>query len=96
MIQDQRVLAVCPARGGSKGIPIKNLVPFLGIPLITRVGHLIVEIPIIDRAVVSTDHPEIAKVARQSGLDAPFSRPVDLTGDRISDAQVLLHALQEV
>ncbi|MEE9171083.1 MAG: acylneuraminate cytidylyltransferase family protein [bacterium] len=96
MIQDQRVLAVCPARGGSKGIPIKNLVPFLGIPLITRVGHLIVEIPIIDRAVVSTDHPEIAKVARQSGLDAPFSRPVDLSGDRISDAQVLLHALQEV
>ena len=96
MIENKKILAVCPARGGSKGIPLKNLRPFLGIPLVARVGHLVSEISIIDRAIVSTDHPEIAEVARQSGLDAPFFRPEDLSGDQISDAQVLIHALNEM
>jgi len=96
LIENKKILAVCPARGGSKGIPLKNLRPFFGIPLVARVGHLISEIPIIDRAIVSTDHQEIAEVARQSGLDAPFFRPEDLSGDQISDAQVLIHALNEI
>jgi CMP-N,N'-diacetyllegionaminic acid synthase len=96
MIGTHRILAVCPARGGSKGIPLKNLAPFLGIPLVARVGQLVEEIPIIDRAVVSTDHPEIADIAKKSGLDAPFLRPPDLSGDRISDAPVLIHALKEM
>ena len=96
MLNNNNILAVCPARGGSKGIPLKNLVPFLGVPLVARVGHLVSEISIIDRAIVSTDHPEIAEVARQSGLDAPFFRPDTLSGDKISDAQVLLHALKEM
>jgi CMP-N,N'-diacetyllegionaminic acid synthase len=96
LIHNKKILAVCPARGGSKGIPLKNLVPFLGVPLVARVGHLVSEIPMIDRAIVSTDHPEIAEVARQSGLDAPFFRPEDLSGDKISDAQVLIHALREM
>ena len=96
MIGTQRILAVCPARGGSKGIPLKNLAPFLGVPLVARVGQLVGEIPIIDRAVVSTDHPEIAKIVKNSGLDAPFFRPPDLSGDRISDAPVLIHALEEM
>ncbi|MGB5055078.1 MAG: acylneuraminate cytidylyltransferase family protein [Nitrospirales bacterium] len=96
MIDNQRILAVCPARGGSKGIPLKNLAPFWGIPLVARVGQLVREIPIIDRAVVSTDLPEIAEIAKNSGLDAPFFRPPDLSGDRISDAPVLIHALEEM
>ncbi len=96
MIENKKILAVCPARGGSKGIPLKNLMPFLGVPLVARVGHLVSEIPLIDRAIVSTDHHEIAEVARQSGLDAPFFRPEDLSGDQISDAQVLMHALKEM
>jgi CMP-N,N'-diacetyllegionaminic acid synthase len=96
VIENKNILAVCPARGGSKGIPLKNLVPFLGVPLVARVGHLISEIPLIDRAIVSTDHTEIAEVARQSGLDVPFFRPEDLSGDQISDAQVLIHALREM
>lgn len=96
MIGDQCVLAVCPARGGSKGIPLKNLRPFLGVPLVARVGHLVREIPMIDRAVVSTDHPEIARVASEVGLDAPFLRPEEISGDRVSDVQVLRHALEEV
>jgi len=96
LIENKKILAVCPARGGSKGIPLKNLRHFLGIPLVARVGHLVSEIPTIDRSIVSTDHQEIAKVARQSGLDAPFFRPEDLSGDQISDAQVLIHALNEM
>jgi CMP-N,N'-diacetyllegionaminic acid synthase len=95
MIKGQRILVVCPARGGSKGIPLKNLQTFHGIPLVARVGHLVAEIAGIDRAVVSTDHEEIAKVARKAGLDAPFYRPENLSGDRISDLEVLSHALIE-
>ena len=79
MIGEQRILAVCPARGGSKGIPLKNLSPFLGVPLVAHVGHLVRQIPMIDRSVVSTDHPEIARVARESGLDAPFLRPEEIS-----------------
>jgi CMP-N-acetylneuraminic acid synthetase len=94
VIADRRVLAVCPARGGSKGIPRKNLRPFRGVPLVARVGHLVREIPLVDRAVVSTDDPEIAEVARAAGLDAPFVRPEALSGDRIADAPVLQHALE--
>ena len=62
------------------------------------VGHepLVAEIPVIDRTVVSTDHEEIAKVAKESGLDTPFYRPDSLSGDRISDLEVLSHALIEI
>ncbi len=95
MIKGQRILIVCPARGGSKGIPLKNLQPFLGVPLVARVGHLVAEIPGIDRAIASTDSEDIAEVARESGLDVPFYRPEELSGDQISDLQVLSHALVE-
>ena len=96
MIGDRRVLAVCPARGGSVGIPGKNLKPFLGVPLVARVGQLLRAVPAIDRAVVSTDHEEIARVAEESGLAATFRRPADLSGNRISDRAVLTHALLEM
>lgn len=96
MIAGQRVLAVCPARGGSRGIPGKNLKPFLGVPLVARVGRIVAELPDIDRAVVSTDDPEIARVAAAAGLAAPFARPAELAGDRVADAPVLVHALGEV
>ena len=96
MINGQRILVVCPARGGSKGIPLKNLQPFLGVPLVARVGHLVAEIPGIDRAAVSTDSEAIAVVAKESGLEVPFYRPESLSGDRISDLEVLSHALVEM
>ena len=96
MINGQRILVVCPARGGSKGIPLKNLQTFLGVPLVARVGHLVAEIPGIDRAVVSTDSEAIAVVAKESGLEVPFYRPESLSGDRISDLEVLSHALVEM
>jgi CMP-N,N'-diacetyllegionaminic acid synthase len=96
VIGNKRILAVCPARGGSKGIPRKNLKPFRGVPLVATVGRLVAEIPEIDRAVVSTDDDEIARVAEDSGLAAPFRRPETLAGDRIGDLEVLTNALEEM
>jgi CMP-N-acetylneuraminic acid synthetase len=96
LIGNKSVLAVVPARGGSKGIPLKNLRPIGGVPMVARVGYLIKQIPIFDRAVVSTDHDEIARVAEASGLVAPFRRPQALSGDRIGDIDVLTHALSEM
>lgn len=96
MINRKRILAVVPARGGSKSVPLKNIKPILGVPLVARVGHLVKQIPMIDRAVVSTDNPEIVHIARKAGLDVPFMRPPKLSGDRIADWDVLYHALLEV
>lgn len=95
MINGKRVLAVIPARGGSKGIPLKNLRAVLGIPMVARAGLVAMQVSEIDRRVVSTDHEEIARVAQAAGIDAPFRRTQELSGDRISDWDVLVHALQE-
>lgn len=94
MIDDNRVLAVVPARGGSKGIPLKNLRTIHGVPLVAMVAPVIQAVAEIDRAVVSTDHEEIARVAEQAGIAAPFRRPENLSGDRIGDTDVLVHALE--
>lgn len=82
-----------PARGGSKGIVLKNLRPIHGAPLVTWAGRIVSQLPWVDRAVVSTDHKEIALVAQAAGLDAPFFRPEHLSGDRVSDWDVLSHSL---
>lgn len=96
MIGQHRVLAVVPARGGSKGISLKNLRPVLGVPMVARVGQVVQELPMIDRAVVSTDRDEIARVAESAGIAAPFRRPSEISGDRIGDWDVLVHALHEM
>lgn len=96
MIGNGRILAVVPARGGSKGIPLKNLRSVLGVPMVARVGEVVRALPMIDRAVVSTDHEEIARVAEAAGIAAPFRRPPELSGDRIGDWDVLVHALREM
>ncbi len=93
MISGKTILAIVPARGGSKGIELKNLRQVGGRPLVARVGDVVRELPEIDRAIVSTDHPEIARVAQESGLDAPFRRPEVISGDQISDFEVLIHVL---
>jgi CMP-N,N'-diacetyllegionaminic acid synthase len=94
MIGDRSVLAVVPARGGSKGIRLKNLREVGGRSMIARVGDVIQAVPEIDRAVVSTDHAGIAEAAQQVGIAAPFDRPPDLSGDLVGDCEVLTHALQ--
>jgi CMP-N,N'-diacetyllegionaminic acid synthase len=96
MVESKRILAVVPARGGSKGVPLKNIRPVAGIPLIAHTARTISECPFIDRAVVSTDGEAIARIAEESGLAAPFRRPESLSGDRIADWDVLVHALVEM
>ncbi len=96
MLDEKKILIVVPARGGSKGIKHKNIRPFNGVPLVAIVGNIIKELSYVDRAIVSTDYPEIAKVAKESGLDVPFMRPKTISGDIISDWDVLIHALIEM
>ncbi len=94
MYAQKRVLVAVPARGGSKGVPLKNLRTVAGISLIGHVGRLLHELDWVDRAVVSTDHVDIARAAEEAGIAAPFWRPAELSGDRIGDIPVLQHALQ--
>jgi N-acylneuraminate cytidylyltransferase len=89
------VLAVIPARGGSKGIPRKNLRLIGGQPLVVRTIEQAHAARRVGRVVVSTDDPEIAAAARHAGADI-VQRPSDLSGDEASSESALLHALQEL
>lgn len=93
MHNGQRVLAIVPARGGSKGIPLKNLKTIGGVSLVALAARAALAVPEIDRAVVSTDHEGIAAEAERAGLAAPFRRPEELSGPTIADWDVLHHAL---
>ena len=93
MINGKKVLAVIPARGGSKGIKKKNLKLFMDLPLVAHVGKFVEKIDYIDKSIVSTDDIEISKVANKYNLESPFMRPKNLSGDRIGDVPVLKHAL---
>ena len=75
MTEGPAVLAVIPARGGSKGLPGKNIRPFVGLPLIAHTIMFARMCPEITRAVVSTDDQAIADVAKEHGADVPFIRP---------------------
>jgi CMP-N-acetylneuraminic acid synthetase len=96
VIEGRTVLAVVPARGGSKGIPRKNLRTIGGRPLVARVGDVVREVAELDRAIVSTDDQEIASVAKAAGLDAPFMRPEVLSSDSATSLDMLIHALTTV
>ena len=93
MTSAPRLLAVIPARGGSKGLPGKNVRPFLGLPLIAHTIRFAGLCPEIDRCIVSTDSPDIAEVTRQFGGEVPFLRPAELAGDETPLWPVLRHAL---
>ena len=95
MINKKKILAIIPARGGSKGIKLKNLKKVKGKTLVTIAGELVKKIKIIDRGLISTDHPKIAKVAIKSGLKFYSYRPKNISGDRVSDTKVLLQSLIE-
>jgi CMP-N-acetylneuraminic acid synthetase len=90
------VLGVVPARGGSKGIPNKNLTPVGGRPLLAYTADAVLASTRLTRTVVSTDDPAIAKVARGLGLEVPFMRPAALAGDEVLMLPVIQHALQMV
>jgi len=91
----RKILAVVPARGGSKGIKGKNLKKLQGVSLVARCGQVLRGIEQISLALVSTDNEQIADEARRYGLQVPFLRPEKLSGDLVSDIDVLQHALAE-
>jgi CMP-N,N'-diacetyllegionaminic acid synthase len=90
------ILAVIPARGGSKGLPGKNIRPLAGLPLIAHTLRLAALCPEIARCIVSTDDAQIADVARAHGGDVPFLRPAELAQDDTPMTPVLQHALHEI
>ncbi|TAF33751.1 MAG: acylneuraminate cytidylyltransferase family protein [Cytophagales bacterium] len=87
------VLAIIPARGGSKGIKRKNLVDLNGIPLIVHSIQHALASEEIKRVIVSTDDPEIARVSQQAGAEVPFMRPNELAQDHVLDLPVFEHCL---
>ena len=88
------VLAIVPARGGSKSIPRKNIRSFAGHPLIAYSIAAGLKAQIVTRVIISTDDEEIARVARRYGAETPFLRPPELAQDQTTDLPVFQHALQ--
>ena len=88
------ILALIPARGGSKGIPRKNILSFVGQPLIAYSIAAGLQSKTVTRVVVTTDNEEIAEVARGCGAETPFLRPAELAQDRTTDLPVFQHALR--
>jgi len=88
------ILALIPARGGSKGIPRKNIRLFAGYPLIAWSIAAAKQSELVTRVIVSTDDEEIAAVAREWGAETPFLRPTELAQDKTTDLPVFEHALK--
>ncbi|MBI1855503.1 MAG: acylneuraminate cytidylyltransferase family protein, partial [Chloroflexi bacterium] len=88
------ILALIPARGGSKGIPRKNIRSFAGYPLIAWSIAAAKQSGLVTRIIVSTDDDEIAAVAREWGAETPFMRPTELAQDKTLDLPVFEHALK--
>ena len=95
MINGKRVIAVIPARSGSKGLPGKNTKPLCGKPLIAWSIKEALKSKHIDEICVSTDSEEIIKIARDFGANPNFKRPAELAQDDSTTTDVLLHALEE-
>ena len=93
MPESNEVWAIIPARGGSKGIPGKNLRPVAGAPLVAHAIRAARGAPSVDRVIVSTDDDAIAAAARAAGAEV-VRRPADISGDTASSESALLHALE--
>lgn len=89
-----KILAIIPARGGSKGIPKKNIININGKPLIHYTIEVAKESKLIDRVIVSTDDDEIAEISKKLGAEVPFIRPLDLATDDTPTFPVIRHALE--
>lgn len=96
MADQPAVLAVVPARGGSKGLPGKNIRELAGLPLIGHSLRAAALVRDVRRCIVSTDSAEIAEVAESLGGDVPFLRPAELAQDDTPMAPVLRHALERM
>ena len=93
MVEKCEVLAIIPARGGSKGIPRKNILDFAGYPLIAYSIMAGLQSNLVTRTIVSTDDEEIAQVAKSWGAEVPFLRPSELAEDKTLDYPVIRHCL---
>lgn len=93
MINGKTVLAIIPARSGSKGLPGKNIRTLCGKPLIAWSVEQARACPEIDTVIVSTDDQKIARVATAFGAEVPFLRPNELSSDTASSIDVILHAI---
>lgn len=91
-----RVLGIIPARGGSKGVPRKNLAPLCGKPLLAYTVEAALQASSLDRVVLSTDDEEIAEVGRACGVETPFLRPPELARDDTPTIPVLQHMVQSL
>jgi pseudaminic acid cytidylyltransferase len=89
----QKIIAIIPARGGSKRIPRKNLRPFAGLPMIAHSIKAAQEAGCFDHIIVSTDDDEIAAIARDLGADVPFIRPAELADDHAGTQVVIAHGI---
>lgn len=87
-------VAVIPARGGSKRIPGKNIRPFHGRPMIAWPVAAVLASGCFDRVIVSTDDPAVAEIARECGVEAPFVRPPELSGDFVPTIPVIAHVIR--
>ena len=86
------IVGIIPARGGSVGVPLKNIKKLNGLPLISYTIQSAIESNSLDRIIVSTDHDEIANIALKSGAEVPFRRPADISED-VDTEFVLQHAV---
>ncbi len=93
MYKGKRILGLIPARGGSRGLPGKNIRPLLGKPLIAWTIEQAMACNCLDKVVVSTDDAEIAETAKKYGAEVPFIRPKELASDEAKSVDVALHAL---
>ena len=93
MIDNARVLAIVPARSGSKGLPLKNIRPLAGKPLLAWPIEAARASAYVDRVIISTDDAGFAEIAVRHGADAPFLRPAALAGDASPSIDFILHAI---
>lgn len=94
MYRGKKILAVIPAKGGSKRLPHKNIKPLLGKPLIGWTIEEAKKSRYLDKIIVSTECPKIAKVAREYNAEVPFVRPKRLSKDNVPIFDVVIHALK--
>ena len=91
---DLNILGLIPARGGSKSIPLKNIAPLLGQPLLAYTCQAALGSRYLNRVVLSTDNDEIARVGIQFGVEVPFMRPAELARDDTPSLPVVQHAVR--
>ena len=89
----KKIIALIPARGGSKSLPRKNILPLNGKPLISYSIETALESKFIERVIVSTDDEEIKKIAIKYGAEVPFMRPKNISDDKTTDLPVFEHCI---